>query len=144
MSYTPDTRQRLTASTRFFARLHSFDLECPHCGDVYVVRMGSTRKRSEKHPNWDPTTGRFTCTNKDCGRVYVLGILAWPIVKAPRVASATPEDQVPHPRQLAALRREGGGWWLPDSAGQRYARPSETNLTLEEERPDERDDTDPE
>lgn len=93
-----------------------------------------------KDPNWDPWTARFTCTNAQCTRQYVLGLLAWPIIPASRVASAPPADQVPGPRQLAQLRREGGGWWLPDDAGQRYVRPHETNLTTEEERPDDEDD----
>lgn len=136
MSSIQDTRQRLQKSTRFFARLASFDLECPHCGTVYQVRMSTTKDR-----NWDPWTARFTCTTKGCNRVYVLGLLAWPIKAAPRVASAPPADQVPGPRQLAQLRREGGAWWLPEEEGQRYTRPHETNLTLEEERPDD-DDTD--
>jgi len=140
MSYTPDTRQRIAKAQRFFARLESFSLECPACGDVYVIRQGASRKAGAKSDAWDSTTGRFTCTNKDCGRHYVLGILAWPIVAAPRVATATPEDQVPGPRQLAQLRKEGGGWWLPDEDGQRYPRPKETNLTTEENRPDDEDD----
>ena len=132
-NYTPDTRQRLQRATRFFARPIAFDLECPHCGKVYLVRM------REPGPHWDPKTARFKCTEKTCGRAYVIGIVAWP-VKPGRVANATPEDQVPGPRQLAQMRREGGGWWLADEAAQRYARPSETNLTLEEDRPEEEDD----
>lgn len=140
MSWAQDTRRRLERAVRFFGRLASFDLECPHCGDVYQVRLGGARRSGQKDPNWDPQTARFRCTNKDCGRVYVLGIVAWPIIKAPRVASMPPEDQVPSPRQLAQMRREGGGWWMDDAEGQRYARPHETNLTLEEERP--RDDDD--
>lgn len=138
---TLDNRPRIAKATRFFARLHSFDLECPHCGDVYQIRTGAIRKASLKEsPNWDPWTGRFTCTNKRCGKVYVLGILAWPIIRAPRVASSTPADQVPSPRQLAALRKEGGGFWMPDEEGQRYPRPHETNLTTEPERPENDDD----
>lgn len=131
-----DTRQRIARASRFFARLQSFDLECPHCGKVYVIRAGP-----DPDPNWDPWTARFRCTKRGCGKRYILGILAWPIVAAPRVGSAPPMDQVPSPRQLAALRREGGGWWLADADGQRYPRPHETNLTLEEDRPDEDDDT---
>lgn len=137
-----DTRQRIARAHRFFARLHSFDLECPHCGDVYQVRSGSARKKGRSDPNWDPWTGRFHCTNKLCGKSYVLGILAWPIVPAPRVASATPADQVPSPRQLAQLRKEGGGFWMPEEEGQRYPRPHETNLTTEEERPEDDDEDD--
>lgn len=143
---TLDTRQRIEKATRFFARLVSFDLECPHCGDVYSVRGGTARKKGtgsrDYDANWDPMTGRFKCTNKLCGRVYLLGMLAWPIIRAPHVASATPEDQVPSPRQLAQMRREGGGWWLQDGEGQRYKRPHETNLTTEEERPTNGEDDD--
>lgn len=139
MSYVPDTRNRIAKATRFFARLESFSLECPACGDVYVIRQGATRKKGAKSDAWDSITGRFTCTNKECGRHYVLGILAWPIIAAPRVATATPEDQVPGPRQLTQLRKEGGGWWLSDEDGQRYPRPKETNLTTEENRPDDDD-----
>ncbi len=139
-NYTPDTRQRLQRATRFFARLGSFDLECPHCGTVYKIRVkGDTPDRPQ---NWDPKTARFKCTVPTCTRTYVLGIVAWPIVAAPRVASQTPEDQVPHPRELAQLRKEGGGWWLADEAAQRYPRPQETNLTTEPERPDRDDDDD--
>jgi hypothetical protein len=135
-----DNRPRIAKATRFFARLHSFDLECPHCGDVYRVRLGEIRRTKAPNPNWDPWTGRFTCTNGTCMKKYVLGILAWPIVAAPHVASATPADQVPSPRQLSGLRKEGGGFWMPDEEGQRYPRPHETNITTEEERPDDDED----
>lgn len=120
---------RLARSTRFFARLQSFDLECPHCGTVYQIRV-STRKDQ----NWDPWTARFHCTTRHCDRTYVLGILAWSI--RGNAATTPPADQVPGPRQLAQMRREGGGWWLPDEDAQRYPRPLETNITTEEERPD--------
>lgn len=130
--YTPDTRQRLQKAVRHFARLHAFDLECPHCGAIYQIRRGS---QSERSSNWDPWTARFTCTNKGCGRKYVLGILTWPIGQGGvGAARAVPEDQVPSPRQLAQLRKEGGGWWMADADAQKYARPKETNLTLETER----------
>lgn len=130
--YIPDTRQRLTRATRFFARIERATLECPRCGYVYTI---TSRQPSA---NWDPTTARFTCTNKttgsSCGRSYVLGLVAWPIGQGASAASQTPEDQVPGPRQLAQMRREGGGWWLADEAKQTLRRPQETNLTLEEER----------
>jgi hypothetical protein len=135
-----DTRRRLQKATRFFARPIAFDLECPHCGDVYTVRPGTARRKSVRDPNWDPWTARFRCTNKECGRTYLIGLLAWPIVAAPNAASAPPADQVPHERQLVALRKEGGGWWLPKEERQRYPRPHETNLTTEEERPHHDDD----
>lgn len=134
MSYTPDTTQRLARATRFFARVERATLECPRCGSVYQI---SARTKSA---NFDPMTARFHCTTDGCKRTYVIGIVAWPIIPAPKVASATPRDQVPNERQLAALRKEGGGWWLADEAGQRYARPYETNLTTEDQRPEEEDD----
>lgn len=131
MSYTPDTRQRLQLAQRFFARLEGFSLECPHCGKVYVVR---TRTHTR---NWDPFTARFQCTEAVCMRSYVLGIVAWPIIAVSRVASATPADQVPNHRQVAQLRKEGGGWWMADKEGIKQVRPDETNLTTETDRPEE-------
>lgn len=126
----------LARATRFFARPLSFDLECPRCGDVYQIRLGQLRGRGRKegshHPNWDPLTSRFQCTNKGCGRVYVIGLVAWSITGAGS-ASQPPEDAVPGPRQLAQMRREGGGWWMEE--GQRFRRPHTTNLTTEEDRP---------
>lgn len=131
-----DTRTRLRAAQRFFARLVSFDLECPRCGTVYTVRSNSDAGRR----NWDPTTARFECTTKDCGRWYVLGILAWPVTPAPHVASGPPKDQVPSPRQLGQLRKEGGGWWMAEEEGIREVIPSETNVTTEEQREGAHDD----
>lgn len=124
--YIPDTRQRIQRSTRFFARPLSFDLECPRCGRVYQIRM------RESSDNWDPTTSRFRCTEPNCLKVYVIGLLAWPISSAVRKKDlATPEDQVPGPRELAQLRREGGGYWLADEAAQKHGRPHTTNLTTD-------------
>lgn len=127
---TPDTRQRLTRATRFFAYLETFTLECPHCGMVYVVW------KKKRTPAWDPNTSRFWCCHHNgCRYKYVLGIVAWPLAAAPSAASQPPDDQIPHPRQLAQLRREGGGWWLAQEAKIGDARPMETNLTTEEDRP---------
>ena len=130
MTWTPDTRQRLAKATRFFARLTSFDMECPHCGYVYQVRTG------RKDKNWDPITARFDCTQAGCERRYVLGVLAWPVsTGGHHTASMPPEDQVPRPYQLAQMRKEGGGWWLPVEERIKYQKPLETNLTTEEDRP---------
>lgn len=146
VSMTDPPEQRLAHSTRFFARLQSFDLECPRCGTVYQIRLGPSPKKGRVTPNaqknWDPTTGRFTCTTRECARTYVLGILAWPITPSPNVASTPPADQVPSPRQLAQMRREGGGWWMADQDGQRYPRPYETNLTTEDQRLNQEEDPD--
>lgn len=140
--WTPDTRKRIAKAQRFFARLENFSLECPACGDVYVIRQGVARKASRKSEVWDPTCARFRCTNKLCHKVYVLGILAWPVAHTPKVASAMPEDQVPGPRELAQMRREGGGWWMDEGDAIRSARPGETNLTTETERPERGDEDD--
>ena len=125
-----DSRQRLQRATRFFARPESFTLECPKCGTVYQCH-------AKKTTYWDPSTATFRCNrgHTACGRKYTIGIVAWPTYAGPGKAS-TPRDQVPGPRELAQLRREGGGWWMPDDDRQRYARPPETNLTTETERPD--------
>lgn len=136
-SWIPDTRQRIQRATKFFARMESFALECPHCGRVYSFKMGV------KDRSWDPRTARFTCNGRGgCSKIYVLGILAWPVANVPKVASQTPEDQVPSPRQLSQLRREGQGYWLEDDAAIKARRP-DTNLTTEQDRP-ERDDEDEE
>lgn len=142
LGWTLDTRSRLARATRFFARLQSFDLECPHCGTVYQVRIRGQSARSRSRC-WDPWTARFHCTAKGgCQRRYVLGIVAWPLGTGPRAAVYTPEDQVPHPRQLAQMRKEGGGWWMPDAEAITLRRPIATNLTTEEERLDQGEDDD--
>lgn len=129
-----DNRPRIEKSTRFFARPESFTLECPRCGQVYRIQVG------KKAACWDPTTSLFRCTGKQgCNKVYLIGLLAWPV--SPRAwIKGVPRDQVPHPRQLAQMRSEGGGWWLPDDAIQRYARVDESNITLEPTRSGEEDD----
>lgn len=130
-----DTPSRLQRATRFFARLVSFDIECPHCGTIYQVRyVGRRRRNPLGAAQWDPWTARLQCGT--CRRSYVLGVVAWPIRRGINTANAPPRDQVPSPRQLAQLRAEGGGWWMPDEEGQTELRPTETNLTTEEERPD--------
>jgi hypothetical protein len=124
-----DPRDLLRRATRFFARPESFTLECPRCGRIYVIRLG------KKNPCWDHTRSIFECVGLGgCSKSYIVGIVAWPIAKNARVAGF-PRDQIPNERQLAQMRQEGGGWWLPDVAGQRHARVDTTNLTLEEDRP---------
>lgn len=129
----PDNRQRIQKATRFFARPVTFDLECPACGEVYKIRQaGSSSQRRTAEGVYDWTTSRFTC--RRCEKAYVIGLLAWPIGPAPNVASATPRDQVPNLRQLAGLRKEGQGFWLPEQEKITRAVPDETNLTGETNR----------
>jgi hypothetical protein len=136
MPYPTDPRAATERATRFFARPESFTLECPRCGTVYRVKVGI------KSTHWDPTTSLFKCTAKvGCGKVYLIGLLAWPV--SPRAwIKGVPRDQVPHPRQLAQMRKEGGGWWLPDDDRKRFTRVDESNLTLEPERPEKDEDDD--
>jgi hypothetical protein len=156
MPYTPDPRPRVERATRFFARLLSFDLECPRCGKVYQIRATNQRGKYQRVGEttsgkglrvdaWDPVTSRFTCTNlPHCdSRVYILGLLAWPVGKG-KVAQGTPKDQIPHPRQLAQMRKEGGGWWMAEEDRITTPRTLETNLTLDAERPEEHADDDDE
>lgn len=131
----------LARADRFFARLLSFDLECPHCGSVYQIRDTHMKRGPRLKRAWSPLIGRFTCSHPDCRRVYILGIVAWP-VSGGIAGQQPPEDQVPSPRQLAQMRKEGGGWWMSDQDKQTHARPHTTNLTTEEERPDYGDDDD--
>ena len=128
---TRDTRTRIQKAARFFARLESFALECPNCGRVYYIRP------DRRSPAWEPRLARFTCASKyGCDKVYVLGILAWPLQQTAKVATQTPRDQVPTPRQALELRRQhAGGWWLSDEDRQKWDRPEVTNLTPDEGRP---------
>lgn len=134
---------RELGATRFFARLIAFDLECPRCGKVFRVRRLNKHKlsaraldegkdsiRAIKH-TWNPTTARFVCTGKDgCAKEFTLGLLAWDPSRGAR-AQALPTDQVPTHRQLAELRAEGQGHWMPH---QPTGRMSTSNITNSAER----------
>lgn len=124
---SPPPHPEITLAQRFFARVRSLDLECPHCGLVYLIR-------ADTNPNtWNPRTALLTCNGRGgCGRVYVIGVLAWP--KGTGAGHGTPPaDQVPGPRQLAQLSPEGGGWWMTDEYKHK-GRPDPTNLTGEVDR----------
>jgi hypothetical protein len=127
---TDKDRQRLLRATRFWARPESFSLECPRCGKVYQIRIGVNVS------HWDPRTSRFICRGKGgCNKTYLIGLVAWPVLPSSGGGTA-PRDQVPNERQLSQFRAEGGGWWLPDEAAQRYKRTDTSNITMEEERPE--------
>lgn len=133
---------RELGATRFFARLIAFDLECPRCGKVFRVRRMNRTKLSavaldESEHTWNPTTARFVCTGKDgCQKEYVLGMLAWEPPRGAR-AGALPIDQVPTHRQLAELRDDGGGQWMPH---QPTGRMGTSNLAITDERGEEHED----
>ncbi len=137
MPKSPPPHPELTNAQRFFARVRSFDMECPHCGLVYRVRK-------DTNPTiWNPRTALFTCLDRrmgGCKRTYVIGMLAWPKGRGSG-SGAPPADQVPGPRQLAQLRQEAGGWWMTDEYKHK-GRPDPTNLTGELDRLPEEDSND--
>ncbi len=126
MSKIPHPR---TYATRFFARVQSFTAECPHCGAVAAVRAAN-QHGSTTPAIYDARTARWTC--RDCGRTFVIGLLAWPCPRGDG-AQAPPDDQIPGPRQLAQLRSDGGSYWMPEEL-RTIGRQDVTNLTGEEER----------
>lgn len=133
---------RELGATRFFARLIAFDLECPRCGKVFRIRRLNRHKLAaraldESAHTWNPTTARFTCVGKDgCQKTFVLGLLAWEPPKGARSLS-TPTDQVPTWRQLAEMRAEGQGHWMPH---QPAGRMSSSNLAITDERGEDHED----
>lgn len=83
--------------TRLFARLFSFDFECPRCGTVHQIRQG------RKYPGWNPRTGTHTC--RECSLTIQVGVLLYPTTAGKPNPRAIPEDWTPTPRQAAALRQ---------------------------------------
>ena len=94
----------LPPGDRFFARIKSADLECPHCGNIYLI--GATGKA--KRAYYDARTSRFRCPH--CGLVLVLGVIGW---RPPmgRPLKGPPPDQVPTPRQALQMRRDHAAIW---------------------------------
>ena len=124
----------IIGAQRYFARVRTFDTECPVCGLVYRVRIDIAAT------TWDRRTARFRCLGwGGCGARFTFGMLAWPVGNGPQ-SHTPPADQVPGPRQLAQIRAEGDGWWMPDAYRHR-GRPDPTNLTGAEVRPEPEDAT---
>jgi hypothetical protein len=84
---------------RFFARVRSFDIECPDCGVVYVVRS------EDETAVFDERTSMFRCQCCDC--VLQLGLFAWYASTA--VLDFT-RDQRPMPSQERWIRSLSVGW----------------------------------
>lgn len=122
---------------RFFAKVHAFTAECPSCGHVVSVRQRN-QHGSTSIAIYEERSARWQC--KECGRIYVVGMLAWPCPRGSG-AAAPPDDQVPGPRELAQLRDDGGGFWLPE-AYKTKGRQAWSNLTGETERPEPVDEID--
>ena len=125
----------LTRATRFFARIHgSFDCECPACGQLVRV-AGVTGPRPKQADRaavaYDARTATFRCPS--CNKAYTVGLVFWPRA-GHGVKLGLPLDQIPNLRQAQELRREGGGWWLPDDAAVKSSPVHESNLAVEPER----------
>jgi hypothetical protein len=87
----------LVEGAPLFARIRSFDIECPSCS--YVYQVGATR-HSRASSTWDPATARFRCI--ECGWRATLGVLAW--VPAPGRKASRP-DTMPSTVEEALRRR---------------------------------------
>lgn len=95
---------------RTYARPRAFDVECPHCGALYVVkREGKTSYRW-----WDPVRSELRCDG--CNRAYVVGLALWK-VNPGKPAKGRPLDQVPTRRTLQSLRGLLAGHARRDSKG---------------------------
>ena len=96
-----------------FARVLSFDVECPNCGAVDCVRTGR-----QLSPRFHPFRSRWRC--RDCRRIYAVGLLLSPVRRAGnhRRNGGFPLDTRPTLRQLGEMRRVLGllreqsvGWY---------------------------------
>ena len=101
---------------RLFARLRraGFDLECPGCGKLHIVRPQTRIPKAEEiggRGSYNERTCVFTC--KRCKRRYVVGLnlyplsaVQWPTKRNKRRAEvrAVPRDTVPTLGQAAAIR----------------------------------------
>ena len=111
---------------RFFARLQSFEMECPRCGKILVVGRGKPHDHlynrvtsimeCPKINVRDETT--VVTKHPGCGMKFLIGIVAWPIRKGHQ-PKARPPDHVPTDRQLNRLRELSRGIWsnLPKRRG---------------------------
>ncbi len=111
---------------RFYARVHSFDVSCPACGQL--IRVGS-RIRGAKGA-YTARLARLRCPG--CEQTYIIGLVCWPIAKGGHHAhrSTRPADQHPDPRTALQMRTQGGGWW-PETALKRH-RAAQSNVTGQE------------
>jgi len=85
---------------RFFARLTSFDLQCPECGEVDVVRHTPPWWRRKK--TFDGWRHRWRC--RACRRVFAVGLAIWPVSRAPSPRGHRPFDTIPTRSELHGLR----------------------------------------
>ena len=80
---------------RTFARPRTFDLECPKCARVHVVR-----KPHQSTASWDHKRSRLTCR---CGKVWIVGIALWDPGQHSSMKGGRPLDQIPDRKILQEL-----------------------------------------
>lgn len=80
---------------RTYARPRTFDMECPSCGRVHVVRQPY---QSTVH--WNPKRSRLTCP---CGKVWIVGLALWDPGAHSSSKGGRPLDQLPDRRVLQEL-----------------------------------------
>ncbi len=124
----------LPTATRFYARVLACQFECPRCGHlIQIGRQGRNRGLDQAQSSqtaggdWDATTARVKC--RVCRLTLLLGLLAWPVRAGGWTSVTKPMDQVPNERQLAELRGEAGGFWMPEEMAQPRFKPEHTNIT---------------
>ncbi len=108
---------------RFYARVHSFDVSCPACGQL--IRAGSSARGAKGAYN--ARIARLRCPG--CERTYIIGLVCWPIAPggSPGHRSTRPADQHPDPRTALQMRTQGGGWWPKTAIKRRRA--AQSNAT---------------
>lgn len=112
---------------RIYGRIDSGYVECPKCG--CLMALGFHSAQSVRRPEvYHPATGVLRCPGANCGRVYVLGILAWPLRGGGRggpVGAA--RDKVPNPLQAKRLEKliASRSWYHDEAIDRR--RPSQSN-----------------
>ena len=96
---------------RLFARVRrsGFDLECPRCGHLHLIRTGTPGSHARSPAGvYDESTSIFRC--RRCGQSYLVGLNLWPIGycgKSARIPKrkGVPPDTVPTLEQSWQLNR---------------------------------------
>jgi hypothetical protein len=128
-SYHP---AELVTRPRVFARPRTFDVECPFCGTVFLVRSGSKpkAKRQAGIPVWDPLSSELHCSW--CNRWWTVGLVLWQVGKRRLRRPGLPRDQVPDREELAQIRQQTGALVIGDVAPRdNLGRVTLTNLVPE-------------
>jgi hypothetical protein len=91
-----------------FARPLAFDLECPTCGTVDVVRHGRPWWRTRASA-FNPITHRWRC--RTCRQIFAVGLALWPVSRTgnrrPK-GVGRPPDTRPSLNQISVLNELRG------------------------------------